>query len=83
MATYEAEAAHLTRAYRRAVGQALEYGIKVWVPCPTHGVDMKSLGDLREEIRAHESQQLFEQVVADLEAQADLYRFDLLMPRMR
>lgn len=45
------EAAHLTRVYREAVGWALQYGIKVYLP----GGQMKALGTLQEEIRAHEN----------------------------
>lgn len=49
----EAEHERLTRSYRRAVGQALEYRIKVYHP----GGQMKDLGTLRDEIAMHEGRQ--------------------------
>lgn len=62
MSTYTAEADHLTREYDRAVGYALQYGIKTFVPGTGRadgrpsdfGPWGKALGDLRTEIREHE-----------------------------
>lgn len=57
-ATYTAEADHLLRQYRVAVGYALEYGILTYTPGTGRPGDFgpweKSLGDLRSEIRTHE-----------------------------
>lgn len=56
--TYTAEADHLLRQYRQAVGYALQYGIKTYVSGTGRPGDLgpwdKPLGDLRDEIRAHE-----------------------------
>lgn len=48
MATYYEEAAHLEKEYWKAVGEALELRIKVYIP--GSGGQMKTLGDLRDEI---------------------------------
>jgi hypothetical protein len=56
--TYDAEADHLMRQYRRAVGYALQYGILTYYPGSGRPGDPgpweKALGDLRTEIRDHE-----------------------------
>lgn len=52
MGTYYAEADALAKAYRKALGWALQYGIKTYYESP--GFPEKALGDLRDEIRAHE-----------------------------
>lgn len=48
-ATYFEEAAHLEREFWKAVGEALELGIKV-VHFGVPGVPWKSLGELQDEI---------------------------------
>lgn len=57
-ATYEASTRHLRKSYEEAVGYALEYGIKTYVPGTGLPSDLgpwpKAMGTLREEIRAHE-----------------------------
>jgi hypothetical protein len=53
--TYYAADEALARSYWDAVGWALQYGIKVYYP--NSGGQMKALGDLRDEIRAHRAQQ--------------------------
>lgn len=57
-ATYTAEADHLSRSYRRAVGYALQYGIPTFLPGTGRPGDLgpwsKPLGTLTDEIRDHE-----------------------------
>lgn len=58
MSTYTAEAEHLDREYTKATGYALAYGILTYYPGSGRPGDLgpwqKALGDLTDEIRAHE-----------------------------
>ena len=53
MSTYVAADEALERQYREAVGWALEYGIKVYLPGT--GGQLKGLGTLQDEIYDHQS----------------------------
>ena len=53
MSTYTAEADALEKQYWETVGWALQYGIKVYLPGT--GGRLKSLGDLEDQVRDHQS----------------------------